>query len=56
MTKMQGLQLQILLVFFVGIISANIDFITPELPLRVKYFLLKRCSFPLIKQSKENYL
>jgi hypothetical protein len=51
MTKMQALHLQILLVFLVGIISGDIDFITPELPLRVKYFFLNRCSFPLVKQT-----
>jgi hypothetical protein len=46
MSKMQGLHLQILFGFLVGIISAEIDFITPEIPLLVKYLLLNRYSLP----------
>ena len=36
--KMQGLQFQVLFIFLLGFTFAEIDVITPELPLRVKYF------------------
>jgi hypothetical protein len=36
--KMQVLQLQALIALLVGIISAEIEFIAVELPLKVKYF------------------
>jgi len=36
--KMQVLQLRALIALLVGIISAEIEFIAVELPLKVKYF------------------
>jgi hypothetical protein len=37
---MQLIQLQVQIVFLVGIISAEIEFITVEYPLKVKCFLV----------------